>query len=272
MQLSENLLNKQNLSFAVKKITYFERLTMHELHYHDHYEILYISENERFLTVNGVRYLLNKNSIALIPPYIPHLTEAGEAVPQERILINFREDFVHKIRKALKTDILSCFNPTNPIIMIDDSVSMLISRLIDISETNNNNEHILLNLTDLLITLCELSDGHENDRSFFEVIKFTEENFGEKITLATLAEKFYMSKYTILRKFKAYTGMGLPQYLNTIRIINAKKLLADGDKIINIALNCGFGSVSNFDRVFLAETGISPREYRKQANKYPPEA
>ena len=245
---------------------------MHNLHYHDHYEILYVTENERCLIINGVKYLLDKHSVAVIPPYIPHLTQAGDIIPQERILINFREDFIHKIKLALKTDILSCFNPAHPVILIDKSnnaVSDLFDRLVEISQSDgkNKDKHILLGLADLLVTLCEITGDYENDSTFFEVIKFTEENYSEKITLDMLAEKFYMSKYTILRKFKAYTGMGLPKYLNTIRIINAKKQLLEGEKIIDIALSCGFGSVSNFDRVFFSEMGISPREYKKNPPK-----
>ncbi|MBQ7794671.1 MAG: AraC family transcriptional regulator, partial [Clostridia bacterium] len=251
MFFSGNLLSDSDLGFAIQKLTYFERATMPELHYHDHYEILYVTKNERFLTVNGNRYTLNDSSIALIPPYIPHLTEAGEKIPQERVLINFREDFIHKIRSALNTDILSCFNPAAPIIIIDssaDKINLLINQLLELSQSTsrNNDELLLLCLCNFLMHLCEFSVEYTNYSSFFEVIKFTERNFGEKITLDMLSQKFYMSKYTILRKFKEYTGMGLPEYLNTIRVINAKKQLADSEKIINVALSCGFGSVPNF--------------------------
>jgi len=267
MHLSENLLEKSNSSFAIQKLTYSECTTMHELHYHDHYEILYVTENERFLTINGNRYGLNTGSIALIPPYIPHLTEAGDKIPQKRILINFREDFIHKMRQALNTDILSCFHPIAPVIAIDsiaEEIHLLMNQLLTLAETDirNKDEQILLSLCKLLLLLCEPSFECENDSSFFEVIQFIEKNFGEKITLDMLAQKFFMSKYTILRKFKQYTGMGLPEYLNTIRVINAKKQLAGNEKIINIALSCGFGSISNFDRVFLKKTGMTPRAYK----------
>lgn len=267
MFFSGNLLKQSEESFAIQKLTYFERATMPELHYHDHYEILYVTENERLLTVNERTYTLNNHNIAVIPPYIPHLTESGELIPQKRILINFRENYIHDIRKALHTDILSCFNPSNPIINFEDSekTSVLINRILEASPYNN--EHTLLYLSDFLLYLCELTEFCTGDTSFFEVIKYVEENFSKKITLDLLAEKFYTNKYTILRKFKNYTGMGLPKYLNTIRLINAKKRLAKGEKIINIALSCGFGSLSNFDRVFLAETGITPKEYKQSCTK-----
>lgn len=102
------------------------------------------------------------------------------------------------------------------------------------------------------------------DSELSEILKFIEQNFTGKITLDVLSEKFYINKYTLLRKFKNHTGMGLPKYLNTIRIINAKRELSKGKRIIDVALSLGFGSVSSFDRAFLSEVGISPREYRKR--------
>lgn len=271
MFVTENVLENSDCGFAMQKRTYFENTTMPELHYHNHYEILYVTENERLLTVNGNRCTLDGNTIALIPPYIPHLTEAGTVVPQKRILIDFRADFLQKIRKAFDTDILSCFNASNPIIRIEDKhkLSLLLTRLSEAANSSNQlkNEYILLALTELLLFLCEYADKNPADFSFSEILAFIEEHFSEKITLDTLSEKFFISKYTISRRFKSYTGMGLPKYLNTIRLINAKKQLAGGEKIIDVALSCGFESVSNFDRVFSAYIGMSPKKYKNTIRK-----
>ena len=45
----------------------------------------------------------------------------------------------------------------------------------------------------------------------------------------------------------------------------ARRLAAEPHKILEIALDCGFGDVSNFNRAFRAEFGASPRAYRRQA-------
>ena len=61
--------------------------------------------------------------------------------------------------------------------------------------------------------------------------------------------------------------MSLPVYLNTIRVINAKKRIAEGMKITEAAMECGYESVSNFDRVFRKEVGMTPAQYKKLNEK-----
>ena len=57
--------------------------------------------------------------------------------------------------------------------------------------------------------------------------------------------------------------MSLPKYLNSIRIINAKKYLKEGMKVTETAYRCGFESTANFDRVFLAQVGMPPMSFKK---------
>ena len=68
---SDLLKNKKE--FSVEKFTYATTVNMPNSHYHDHYEILYIIEGKRKLTVNNAQeYILDSNNIALIKPYIVH--------------------------------------------------------------------------------------------------------------------------------------------------------------------------------------------------------
>jgi AraC-like DNA-binding protein len=115
----------------------------------------------------------------------------------------------------------------------------------------------------MLLCLHSLSGENSHPQSFFDVTKYIETHFNENLTLEILAKKFFMSKFTFLRKFKKHTGMGLPSYLNTIRIINAKKMLADGARVLEAAMACGFESLSSFDRVFRRECKMTPREYKR---------
>jgi AraC family transcriptional regulator len=84
-------------------------------------------------------------------------------------------------------------------------------------------------------------------------------------TLGDLAREARLSPYHFLRTFESLTGLTPHQYVLRTRLRQAAMgIAAEPAKILDIALDCGFGDVSNFVRAFRAEFGISPRTYRRQ--------
>lgn len=97
-----------------------------------------------------------------------------------------------------------------------------------------------------------------------EIRKFIEKNYQKRLTVQHVAQKFYISSSSLSHQFKKEMNVSFNQYLNSFRITKAKELLEDSElSISEIATLTGFGSISQFDRVFLSETGISPKNYRK---------
>lgn len=83
--------------------------------------------------------------------------------------------------------------------------------------------------------------------------------------LRSLAQFARLSPYHFLRTFEGLTGTTPHQYLLRVRLRRAAfRLRTESSKIVDIALGCGFGDVSNFNRSFRAEFGVSPRVYRTQ--------
>jgi AraC family transcriptional regulator len=83
------------------------------------------------------------------------------------------------------------------------------------------------------------------------------------LTLRGLAREARLSPYHFLRTFESVTGVTPHQYVLRARLRQAAMRLAqDPARIGDIALDCGFGDVSNFNRTFRAEFGVSPRLYR----------
>lgn len=82
----------------------------------------------------------------------------------------------------------------------------------------------------------------------------------EICTRIDLTEAFFS------RSFKAVTGMNFSAYIRTVRIGRARTLLAETDlAVTEICYDSGFSNLSNFNRAFLLETGMTPRAYRKAA-------
>jgi AraC-like DNA-binding protein len=73
-----------------------------------------------------------------------------------------------------------------------------------------------------------------------------------------------MSEGAFSRFFRTRTGKTLPNFLNELRVGRACRLLADPDtSITDIAMSCGYGNLSNFNRQFKRLKRITPREYRR---------
>jgi len=88
----------------------------------------------------------------------------------------------------------------------------------------------------------------------------------ERIERAAVAREAHLSEGAFSRFFKLRTGKSLPRYVNELRVGRACRLLAEADsKITDIALECGFTNLPNFNRRFHEIMGLPPSHYRRMA-------
>ncbi|TLP79166.1 AraC family transcriptional regulator [Maribacter sp. ACAM166] len=89
------------------------------------------------------------------------------------------------------------------------------------------------------------------------------ENLNKKLTVKEMAERTSMVEQSFCRWFKKAVGHSFVTFLNTSRIEQACMFLLTSDKPIQaIAYDCGFESLSHFNRTFKKLKGKSPREFR----------
>ena len=82
-------------------------------------------------------------------------------------------------------------------------------------------------------------------------------------TLKELSVIYHKNEKYLGRLFKKETGMSFHQYCLAKRLQQAESLLLkDSNKIIDIALECGFNNISYFNRAFKAQYGVPPTEYK----------
>lgn len=90
--------------------------------------------------------------------------------------------------------------------------------------------------------------------------------------LVSLAREARLSRYHFLRIFRQLTGLTPHQYVLRCRLRHAAtRLLREPTRVLDVALDSGFGDVSNFNHAFRAEFGISPRLFRGQRSTIPSE-
>ena len=95
-------------------------------------------------------------------------------------------------------------------------------------------------------------------------LEFMMDNFQENISISQLAALSNLSKSYFMGCFKKAVGVGAIEHLTQLRVNAACEALTDTDKTISdVALDCGYSNLSNFNRQFKKITGSTPNEYRR---------
>lgn len=120
-------------------------------------------------------------------------------------------------------------------------------------------------LTDLC-TICidsVIPKIHESD--MLAVAEYIDANYFKKISLETVADLFYISKYALAHKFKEQFGLTVGDYITKKRVTVAKELLRySGKTTAEISLDCGIEDPNYFTKIFKKSEGCSPRDYRNK--------
>lgn len=95
------------------------------------------------------------------------------------------------------------------------------------------------------------------------IYNYIMQHYDKPITLEDVAKRAHMTPQAFCRYFKKHTRHTFVSFLSEVRISEACKMLTDGayDSIATVAYNCGFNSITNFNRVFKSVTSRSPSEY-----------
>ena len=116
-------------------------------------------------------------------------------------------------------------------------------------------------------SFARIATKHES-RRVAKVQEYIGQHYHEEIRLETLADLIGMTPVAFSRYFHPCTGRTLSEYIPDIRIGMAARLLVDSsDTVQGICFDCGFNSVSNFNRLFRKKKGCSPREFREAFQK-----
>lgn len=102
---------------------------------------------------------------------------------------------------------------------------------------------------------------------FEKMLRFISDNFSNKITVDLVSKSGNVSSNYAMSLFRKILGVTIKEHITDIRIFHAKMLLTDtNDKILSIAIDCGFGSNSVFYDTFQQKVGIPPAKFRKNAH------
>ncbi len=114
--------------------------------------------------------------------------------------------------------------------------------------------------------------GHE-DKEVLKAQEFIEENYANKITIDTLAEKFAIGRRSFERRFKKVTNNTVSEYIQRVKVEAAKRSFERSRKNINeVMFDVGYTDTKAFRATFKKVTGLTPIEYRNKYNRLAMEA
>lgn len=253
-------------------------------HWHEEVELLYVEQGTMELILNGNTYLLHEGEFIFIHPGSLHQLQAKETSLHHAIvfhpkLLNFQDYDV--VQNAILTP-LQEGEYRYPVQIRDHDVNGQITSLCkEIIHTSlqdaSGNFKIKIALLRMIQTLYEhhlleqhLISHHEtvNLEHTKYVISYMAKHFTDKITLEELAQLLHMNPNYFCRYFKKQTGLTPMAYLLQMRIEHSVKLLSTtDDKILEIALSCGFDNFSYFIRKFRFYKGMTPMQYRNSLHE-----
>ncbi|MDO9580247.1 MAG: AraC family transcriptional regulator [Bacteroidales bacterium] len=111
----------------------------------------------------------------------------------------------------------------------------------------------------------KLAFDERGNKKMTEIYTYIRENYFKPISLSKISKIARMTPFAFSRFFKKNCGAGFVEYLNQVRTNKACYLLRETEyQVHDIAVECGFSSISNFNKQFRKAEGISPRDYRAQ--------
>ena len=280
----QSYMDKSNFEAIYKSSFYMERNCVvnpkpsQNYHYHNCYELYYLYSGERYYFIKDKTYHVKAGSFVLIKPYEIHSTANFEGYGYDRLLINFQKDYIKSFANTADTSALfECFENDINIITLNSRDRMFTEMILEnmtkeYSDQSIYSDYLKSSLLQLMLFLNKhrLKDEdslpnyvNSTHRTISEIIGYINNHYKEAITLSTISQQFYISACHFSRTFKKTTGLSFTEYLNNVRIKEARKLLHKKDiSITRVAELTGFNNNTHFNRVFKSIMGMSPINYK----------
>lgn len=231
--------------------------------FHTHCELVYILDGQVKIMIDGHEYHLEPGNLALIFPYVVHSYES--APDAKAYLCMFDPSSV----QLFEGDLLSR-KPVVPHITDGSSFAPLLKKITELSAANDAySQRIAISYLGAMIgellndlSLCDVETTPDN--MIKPILNYCYEHFAdEDISIKKVADALYISDSYVSKVFCSKLKYNFREYINTLRISHAKKLLSETDiRIVDIMLECGYKNQSSFNRIFYNIVNTAPTEYR----------
>ena len=250
--------------------------TEFEFHYHEFHKItIFISGNVQYF-IEGKTYSLEPYDIVLVNRNDIHRVQVDPSVPYERIIVYISPGFMEAYRTD-HYDLSYCFEKAKKehsnvlrIHALEKSSLFKVTSRLERSFSDTEYAGDLYRQILFLEFMIHLNRAALKNRAEFldtslynpkivTLIQYINQHLTDPLTMDALSARVYLSKYYMMRLFKAETGYTIGKYITYRRLLLARSLILKGVPITQACLSSGFQDYSTFSRAYKTEFQESPR-------------
>lgn len=239
-------------------------------HYHDFHKIIVFISGKVTYHIEGKAYHLKPRDILLVSQGAIHKPEIDPSVPYERYIFWIRDDLSYQ-------ELNTCFQKANDrsfnLVRADSALQERLKDLLPEIEQTLQNEHfgdpvlrdalftqfmIYINRIFLRTSSSPDKKTYSSDTQVEQLLKYINRNLSENLSIDQLANRFFFSKYHMMRKFKNETGYTIHNYITSKRLLMARSLISQGMPVMKAAQASGFHDYTTFVRAYKKQFGKAP--------------
>ncbi len=247
-----------------------------DFHFHDFDKIVLLLAGRVDYAVESVSYALRPWDILLVKHHVIHKALIDKSVPYERIILYLDGGYFERLLPD--AGLMNSFEQADRSgeyrLVPDEQQRAALERTLQAYEqAAGDGQFGAQTLCDsyilqLLVLIGRMNAAPQREEQRFDpkirqTLSFINENLGRELSVDTLAERVYLSRYHFMRLFKAETGSTVHAYVRQKRLIQAARRIREGTPAARAAAESGFSDYSAFHRAFTAAFGVSPGRLKK---------
>ena len=247
-----------------------------DYHYHEFDKIVLLLAGRVDYAVESVSYALRPWDILLVKHHVIHKALIDKSVPYERIILYLDGGYFERLLP--EAGLMNCFEQADRSgeyrLVPDEQQRAALERTLQAYEqAAGDGQFGAQTLCDsyilqLLVLIGRMNAAPRREEQRFDpkirqTLSYINENLGRELSVDTLAERVYLSRYHFMRLFKAETGSTVHAYVRQKRLLYAARLIREGTNANQAAEAAGFSDYSTFHRAFRSSFGISPGQLKK---------
>lgn len=243
-----------------------------EWHYHDFHKIIVFVSGKVTYHIEGKAYQLKPQDILLVSQGAIHKPEIDPSIPYERYIFWIRDDLSFP-------ELNTCFQKANDrsfnLIRLDSALQEKLKDLLTeiehslrdiqfgdsiLSKALFTQFMVYINRIFLKSSTAPDQKSYSSDSQVEQLLKYINRNLSENLSIDHLAERFFFSKYHMMRKFKKETGYTIHNYIISKRLLHARSLIVQGTPVMKAAMQSGFQDYTAFVRAYKKQFGTVPTQ------------